>query len=354
MCLLSFLIGMKYNTLLATSFALLSAALLSSTASAYSTIAYEMGNKSRTDNMVGYTQEMRFAPYYWNYTTSDDSRTYESPSYRRMIPVVSGGQTITNVEVGSDFNGQYIYTSWKYYQERTGTVSYPSNAIWVNSPNGYGFYLPNTGSQTNVVVVYIVSTQNQTSGPNGQVVITLPGVNTTTSTSPDYSKWYNHIDYSKTYNSSNYTCKDVVVRDEWVETRTNVWTRVPGKTTRECGYTSGTTFIHNNNNYNSYWNWNNDYVSSIIERPSAAQVSVSYNRNNTSARLNFSNPGSIKADEYRIIENGIQIAAAQLSDSTQSGEYIISDVRYGSEYKVELCKNNFCSTSEEVVTYGRY
>lgn len=347
---------MKYNTLIATSFALLLAALTSSAVSAYSPIAYEMGNKSKTDNMVGYTQEMRFAPYYWNYTTSDDSRTYETPSYRRMIPVVAGGQTITNVEVGSEFNGQYIYTSWRYYQERTGMVNYPSNAIWVNTQNGYGFYLPATGSQANTTVIYIVSNQAQSTGPNGQIVINLNG-STPVSTYPDYSKWYNHIDYSKTYNNTNYTCKDVVVRDQWVETRPNIWTRVPGKTTRECGYTNGTTVINNGSSSHhgySYHNGYYGYVTPAIEKPSAAQVEVSYNRNNTSARLTFSNPGSIKADEYRIIENGIQIAAARLSNDTQSGEYIISDVRYGSEYKVELCKNNFCTTSKEVVTYGRY
>ena len=193
---------MKYNTLMAISVALLLAALTSSAVSAYSPIAYEMGNKSKTDNMVGYTQEMRFAPYYWNYTTSDDSRTYETPSYRRMIPVVAGSQTITNVEVGSEFSGQYIYTSWKYYQERTGMVSYPSNAIWVNTQNGYGFYLPATGSQTNTTVIYIVSNQTQSTGPNGQIVVSINGANTTTSSSPDYSKWYNHIDNTRTYNLS--------------------------------------------------------------------------------------------------------------------------------------------------------
>ncbi|MCA9377829.1 hypothetical protein KC711_02845, partial [Candidatus Peregrinibacteria bacterium] len=71
-------------------------------------------------------------------------------------------------------------------------------------------------------------------------------------------------------------------------------------------------------------------------------------------KLVWNNPGSVQADEWKIFENGIQIAASRISGSNQSGEYHLSEARIGSEYRIELCKNDFCTTSKAVVSSGRY
>ena len=376
--LLSISIGMKINTLLGITATLFATTLATTTltAQAYDINAYNIWAKSPTDNMVPYTRETTFAPYYWNYATLDKKET-EVTHYRRMVPVVAGGRTITNVEVDDNFNGQYIYTSWRYYQERTGQTSYPTNAIWVNTPNGYGFYVATANSYspttTQSIVIYIVSSEKQTYDPNGKMVVNLSDRNKNNSYS--HSSWNNNInDYYRSYNNYN-RCRTVTSQDEWKETSPNVWTRVPGATTTKCddnSYSNNWNWYNNNydnssswNSYNystptwsipSYYNsYNNGYYSqAVVERPSEPTLRINYNTNNRAGKLVWNNPGAVQADEWKIFENGIQIAASRISGSNQSGEYYLSEARIGSEYRVELCKNDFCTTSKAIISSGRY
>ena len=82
---------MKINTILGIAATIFATTLVTTTltAQAYDVNAYNMGAKSDTDNMVPYTRETTFAPYYWNYATLDKKDT-EVTHYRRMVPVVAG------------------------------------------------------------------------------------------------------------------------------------------------------------------------------------------------------------------------------------------------------------------------
>ena len=387
---LSISIGMKINTILGIAATLFATTLATTTltAQAYDINAYNMGAKSDTDNMIPYTRETTFAPYYWNYATVD-KKDSEVTHYRRMVPVIAGGRTITNVDVDDSFNGQYIYTSWRYYQERTGQTNYPTNAIWVNTPNGYGFYVSTTNNSvspttTQSVIIYIVSTDKQTYDPNGKKVVNLSDRNNSNNYSYNNNSWNNNLnDYYQSYNNYN-RCRTVTGQDEWKQTSPNVWTRVPGATTTKCddNYNSNNWNWYNNtnnsynnsssinsysystptwsipSNYNSYNNYNgyhNGYYSpSIVERASEPTLRINYNTDSRAGKLVWNNAGSVQADEWKIFENGIQIAASRISGSNQSGEYHLSEARIGSEYRIELCKNDFCTTSKAVVSSGRY